>query len=528
MDLRTEVGELLIALPTDAMPLARFVDETPVGGFLLPNETRGTARVLASAVAAAQERATLRTGLPLLIAADQEGGDMTFLPDEVTPIPSAMGLAATADPTAAREAAEIIATDLVALGVNWNFAPVVDVNTDPRNPVIGARAFADDPAVVAAFAAESISGHQRHGVLACAKHFPGHGDTHVDSHVALPVVAHDRARIEGVDLVPFAAAVSAGVESVMTGHLLVPSLDPVRPATLSQPIIGGLLRDRLGFDGLVVTDAMPMGAISASWDEGEAAIEAIVAGADVVLGGRGLARHKRVHRAVFEAVRGGRIGAERFRTALARVRAAKQRIDVGAADGRVGGSADRRRALSLARRGVTVLRDDDGLLPLSRGLGKRLLVITPNGSRATKMEQWHARPSPLGALVTERVPGATEIPVSYPPSRSEISAILRQARHAQVVVVGTLNAAHDESQLALVRRIAAETDARVVAITLRAPYDALHLDSASAVLCAYSGVLPAVQAAVEVLVGERLAAGRPPVALPFAYQLPAHARRTSA
>lgn len=530
MDLSEQVGQLLIALPTDAMPLARFVEEVPVGGFLLPNETRGSARVVARAIATAQERALARTGLPLLIAADQEGGDMSFFRGEVTEIPSEMAIAATGDATAAREAALVVANDLRAIGINWNFAPVVDVNTDPANPVIGVRSYGDDAAVVAAFAAEAIAGFQSRDVLACAKHFPGHGDTHLDSHVALPVVAHDRVRLEGVELVPFRAAIAAGVASIMSAHLLAPALDAERPATLSSRVLGDLLRGELGFGGVAVTGAMSMGAISREWDDGEAAIHAVNAGADIVLGGRGLARHRRVHRALLHAVAEGRVPRARFESALARVRAAKARIVVGDAGGPVGLAGDRARALALARRGVTVVRDDEGTLPLTRDLGERLVVLSPAGSQATRMDLWHTRPCALGAEIAERIPGAIDVPVSYPLSRSERAVVARAARHAEVIVVGTLNAAIDPSQLALIEWLSRETAARIVVAALRGPYDVLRIAAQHAVVCSYSSSSPSLQALAEVLCGEQIARGALPVSLPVARHVPAAdaRRRTSA
>ena len=529
MDLAAQVGQLLVALPTDAMPLARFVEEAPVGGFLLPNETRGSARVVARAIAAAQERALARTGEPLLIAADQEGGDMSFFRDEITEVPSNMAVAATGDATAAREAALIVANDLRAIGINWNFAPVVDVNTDGANPVIGVRSYGDDPAVVAAFGAEAIAGFQSRGILACAKHFPGHGDTHVDSHVALPVVTHDRERLEGVELVPFRAAIAAGVASVMSAHLLAPALDAQRPATLSRDILTGLLRGELGFSGLTVTDAMPMGAIAKEWDEGEAAVAAVNAGADVVLGGRGLARHRRVHGALLRAVTEGRISGSRFAEALARVRSAKARVAANEAGGRVGTATDRSRALALARRTITIVRDTPSVLPLPRDLGDRLVVLSPAGSRATKMELWHARPSALGAEIADRIRGAVDIAVSYPLSRSERAAVRPAVRRAEVVVVGTLNAAIDPSQLALLRWLSEETKARIIVVALRGPYDVLRMPWVRTVVCAYSSAAPSLRAVAEVLVGDQIARGALPVSLPIPHHVVApQARRTSA
>jgi len=292
--------------------------------------------------------------IPLLVSADLEMGvGMRF--NDTTCWPAAMAVAATGEPRLAEEMGRITAKDAKAIGVNHVLAPVADVNIDPDNPVINTRSFGEDPRDVARFVAAFVKGVQSENVLATAKHFPGHGDTHVDSHRSLPVLNVTRERLERVELIPFRAAIEAGVASVMIGHLAVPSLDPtpaaVRehsdasednpygtqegeterggsvPATVSRPIVTGLLRHELKFDGLVVSDAMDMGGVVAHYDAGEAAVRAIEAGQDQILKS---ANNDAAIAAVKAAVQSGRLTEGRIDESVRRILAAKARVPAAA------------------------------------------------------------------------------------------------------------------------------------------------------------------------------------------------------
>ena len=268
----------------------------------------------------AELTAALRAERPeLLISIDEEGGDVTRLEAEHgSSYPGNLALGAVDDVALTEEVARAIAGELARAGVNLNLAPVADTNTNPRNPVIGVRSFGSDPELVARHVAAFVTGTQRQGVAACAKHFPGHGDTAVDSHRALPTVGGDLAAA----LLPFRAAIAAGVQAVMTGHLLVPALDEA-PATISGPILSGLLRTELGFDGLVVTDALEMQGISRAVGVPEAAVLALAAGADALCLGHDLHEEAvgQVHAAIVGAVESGRLSEERLADAAARVAA---------------------------------------------------------------------------------------------------------------------------------------------------------------------------------------------------------------
>ncbi len=257
----------------------------------------------------------------VLIGTDEEGGDVTRLEAvQGSSYPGNYALGVIDDPALTESVAAAIAADLAEVGVNLNLAPVVDVNSNPDNPVIGIRSFGSEPALVARHAEAFVTGTQETGVAACAKHFPGHGDTALDSHKELPVVTADRETLLARELPPFRAAIAAGVRAIMTAHVLVPALGE-GPATLSSEILRGLLREELGFGGMAMTDALEMRAISATIGVEEAAVRALVAGADALCLGADLGADEvaRSCSAIVEAVRSGRLGEERLREAARRV-----------------------------------------------------------------------------------------------------------------------------------------------------------------------------------------------------------------
>lgn len=261
----------------------------------------------------------------VLVAIDEEGGDVTRLEVRAgSSYPGNHALGAVDDPELTREVAHDLGRRLAACGVNLNWAPSADVNSNPDNPVIGVRSFGADPALVARHTAAYVTGLQAAGVAACTKHFPGHGDTATDSHHALPRIDASARELAERELPPFRAAIAAGSRAVMSAHILVPALDPDHPATLSRRILTGLLRDELGYDGLIVTDGMEMQAISATYGIERGSVLAIAAGADAICVGGGLADDDTVRRlrdALVTAVRAGDLPEERLAEAAERVRA---------------------------------------------------------------------------------------------------------------------------------------------------------------------------------------------------------------
>src|SRR6266849_6527197 len=359
------------------------VTDLHVGGFI--NITHGSplgiVKSQAYPTAVLNNQLQAKSKLPLLIGADFERGTAMRL-DEGTSFPTAMALAAGGDVKDAYTMGKITALEARAVGVHWIYAPDADVNNNPGNPIINTRSFGEDPKRVAEFVSAFVLGVQENGGLATAKHFPGHGDTAADSHIDLPVIRADRARLDDLELVPFRAAISMQVDSIMTGHLNVPALepDPDTPATLSHNILTDVLRNQLGFQGLIVTDAMVMGGITVRYAPGEAAVRAVVAGADCLL-------MPPVPDAAFEAlqvaVKSGRISKERLDASVRRILQAKARLalntnrlaDVNAINQKFGSAAWQKEAQEISDRGVTLLRDTPHRLPLDGTKPLRALLL---------------------------------------------------------------------------------------------------------------------------------------------------------
>ncbi|HVQ29999.1 MAG TPA: beta-N-acetylhexosaminidase [Vicinamibacteria bacterium] len=264
--------------------------------------------------------------LPLMIGVDQEGGRVARLRKPWTVWPSMRALGRLASESHAERVGRGLADELAPCGIRWDFAPVVDVDSNPKNPVIGDRSLGGDPALVGRLGAALIRGLQGGGVAACAKHFPGHGDTDVDSHHDLPVVTHSPSRLEEVELPPFRAAVEAGVVSVMTCHVLVPELDETLPATLSPRIVEPLLRRGMSYDGVVVTDDMEMKAVTKGWGAGEAAVLAALAGCDLVTVSKTPEAQVESVEALVRAQESERIAVKAMESACARLRRLKERF----------------------------------------------------------------------------------------------------------------------------------------------------------------------------------------------------------
>jgi beta-N-acetylhexosaminidase len=392
MSVDEKIGQLLFTTyhgsftPTDAAAYQQMmhdVNDLHVGGFITITQITplGIVKSQAYPTAVLLNQLQAKSKLPLLIGADFERGTAMRL-DEGTSFPTAMALAAAGDPKDAYTMGKITALEARAVGIQWIYAPDADVNNNPGNPIINTRSFGEDPARVAEFVTAFVKGVQENGGLATAKHFPGHGDTAADSHIDLPVIHADRERLEHLELVPFRAAIAAGAGSVMTAHLSIPALEPDSntPATLSHNILTGLLRNELGFEGLIVTDAMDMGGITVRFAPGEAAVRAVVAGADALL-------MPPVPDAAFEAlqaaVKSGRISNERLDASVRRILQAKARlglnqnrlVDVNAINHKLGSVASQKEAQDISDRGVTLLRDTPHRLPLDGTRPSRALLL---------------------------------------------------------------------------------------------------------------------------------------------------------
>jgi beta-N-acetylhexosaminidase len=356
-NIRRDIGELLIgSLPATTIPaeLRSLAREFQLGGVILFARNIEAPEQVAEL---SHDVQSLASGTPLWVSVDQEGGRVARLRAPFTEWPPMAALGRAGDVTLASRFAAALAAELRAVGITLDYAPVLDIHTNPKNQVIGDRALAEDAAMVGKLGAAIVRGLQEHGVAACGKHFPGHGDTSVDSHFELPLVEHAPDRIRRVEAVPFREAIAAGVAFIMTAHVLVPSLDEDRPATLSRRIVYDLLRDELGFEGGILSDDLEMKAIAATYSVPDAAVQAIAAGCDGLLICAG---HIDVQVAALEAlvhaVEDGHIPYKRLEDALTRQRRAKERflaagVTPGAKNLRsvVGCDAHRRIADEMAR-----------------------------------------------------------------------------------------------------------------------------------------------------------------------------------
>lgn len=514
--------------------LLHHVRENHVGGVIW-----SVSNVYETAQLSARLQSAAR--VPLLISADLESGmGMRFL--DTTFWPSAMALAATGDPSLAEAEGRVVAREALLVGVNHIFAPIADVNVDADNPVINTRSFGEDPAEVSRFVAAFVRGVQSEHVLATAKHFPGHGDTHVDSHRAMPILGVDRARLEQVELLPFRAAIDAGVRSIMIGHLAVPSLDdelvPVRvqgagenpygttsgevpqngtmPATTSKKIVTELLRRDLKYDGLVVSDAMDMGGITEHFDAGEAAIRAIEAGQDQVLMSPNV---DAAIAAVKSAVMTGRISEARIDQSVRRILAAKE--FAGATIGTsheifqgIDTKEHRDLAASIARRALTLVREQSGSLPIRKSA--RVVIVT--------VSDFPEIGSPLPDFEREVRRRLTAPPQTFEidsrTSAESIGPIVAAAQNADVVIFAlAVRARSGSGSIATpesARKLLADLAPRVstIAVSFGTPYLLREIPSVGTYVCAY-GIQPVMQlAAVHALFGEAPVSGKLPITIP--------------
>ncbi|MEK6207148.1 MAG: glycoside hydrolase family 3 N-terminal domain-containing protein [Chloroflexota bacterium] len=521
MSLERRVGQLMsVAFHGTKITsaLEAMIRERGVGGVILYSENFTDAASLAKLVADLDRIAREAKSLPLFFEIDQEGGPVIRISKGATILPGQMALAATADPErSVRTAAAITAAELRALGVNWNFAPVADVNDEPTNPIIGNRSFSSDPARVSALVTAAVQAYAAAGFFCCAKHFPGHGSTTTDSHTGLPKIDVDRATLDRVQLAPFRAAIAAGVPAIMSAHIVVAVLDatPELPVTLSKAVMTDLVRNTLGFQGLVVTDDLEMGALK-SVGEGTAGLRAFEAGADYLLFRFDEAAQIEGHRLIADAVRSAHVSSARLDQSVRRVVDAKRRF--GILDGRRDQSApdlaaNARSALELARGATTLLRNR-GVLPL-RG---RILAVSPTNADISFFE---GQPT-LGSVIVARRSDAVSQSLPLRPGGDDIDRVVTMSRSADVVVVGTTNLFAYPEQVELVKAIAKSKPVAVVA--LRGPYDILSVPEIPAYLCAYDSREPSLTAAAEVLLGERKPSGSLPAVIPGVFTIGAGMR----
>jgi len=488
------------------------LERTRAGGVILFAPNIGTPAELYELVAELQTHAA-KCGLPpLLVAIDQEGGLVGRLPTPWTTPPSQMAQTATGNLEAAYDAAYITGQQLRAYGINTNFAPVLDVNNNPANPVIGTRSYGEDVGVVTAAGLAALRGYRAAGVIATVKHFPGHGDTDIDSHLGLPIVHHGNARLTAIELAPFISAFEAGAPALMTAHIIFGALDEL-PATLSRPILTELLREQLGYDGLVFTDALEMRAIADTYGATEAALLSKAAGADVLLPLGRLDHQVASAQALVEAIEAGRLSRSAFESTQRRVERLRSEYALTHAlppfalpDGALHDAA-----LNIARRSITVLHGQDSL-PLPSTTQVALVdCVLP---RFSAVEEAWERSVLMRELVTRSFPHTKSLTLSPEPRDDELAAVLAMAERSEVVLLLTRNAFLLERQQQLAQLLLA-TGKPVIHVAARSPYDAAVISGSVATLLIYGDPVVSLEALVDVLAGHVEPQGQLPVTLPY-------------
>ncbi|MEU2111689.1 glycoside hydrolase family 3 protein [Streptomyces sp. NPDC019507] len=496
---------------------AELIERYHVGGiiyFVWAHNTRDPHQIAELSNGIQRAGLAQPTPIPLLISTDQEHGIVARVGKPATLMPGAMALGAGGSRSDAREAARIAGTELAAMGIRQNYAPVADVNVNPANPVIGVRSFGSDPQAVADLVASQVRGYQGAGIAATSKHFPGHGDTVSDSHTSLPTIHHTREEWGVLDAPPFRAAIAAGIRSIMTAHIVVPALDPSEdPATLSRPILTGILREELGYDGVVVTDALDMAGVRQKYGDDRVPVLALKAGCDQLLNPPNLSV---AWNAVLQAVRNGELTEQRIEESILRILLLKAELGLfrspfvsrEGVDRTVGKRSHLAAADRIAQETTTLLANPAGLLPLSRRSHRNVLVVgadpaSPSGTTGPPT-------TTLAKAFTELGFTATALSTGITPTAARIEEAVAAAAGKDVVVVGTYNVSATSPQRTLVSRLAA-TGVPVVTVAIRNPYDVAQLTGFAASLATYSWTDVELRAAVRVIAGRAEPEGRLPV-----------------
>ncbi|MGW6357200.1 glycoside hydrolase family 3 protein [Streptomyces sp. NPDC055092] len=452
--------------------------------------------------------------IPLLISTDQEHGIVCRVGEPATLFPGAMAIGAGGSRSDARTLGRIAGAELRAVGIRQNYAPDADVNINPANPVIGVRSFGADPEAVAGLVASEVKGYQSADIASTAKHFPGHGDTATDSHFGFPIITHTREQWQKIDAPPFKAAIAAGIDSIMTAHIMVPDLDGSGdPATLSHPIMTGILRQELGFEGLIVTDSLGMQGVRDKYGDDRVPVLALKAGVDQLLNPPSL---EVSWNAVLNAVKNGELTEERLDESILRVLRLKEKLGLfdepyvtsGGVDKTVGTRDHLAAADRIAEATTTLLLNKNGLLPLSRRTHKNILVVgadpaSPSGTTGPPT-------TTLGQALTELGFTATVLSTGTAPNQAKIDAAVAAAQGKDAVLVGTYNVTAGSAQQRLVNALAA-TGVPVVAVAIRNPYDIAQVPGVGASLASYSWTDVELRAAVRVIAGRARPRGKLPV-----------------
>ncbi|WP_339834852.1 beta-N-acetylhexosaminidase [Paenibacillus sp. FSL R7-0272] len=554
MSLRDKIGQMLLCGFHGTEPeggIEKLLGDYPIGGIVYFARNVVSPEQVERLSGGLQNIAQASGNVPLWIAIDQEGGMVARITEGIALMPGQMAIAAAGSVQDAYAAARISGTELQSMGINMNFAPVLDVNNNASNPVIGVRSFGESAEKVADFGAASIAGFQQAGIAATAKHFPGHGDTDTDSHLDLPVITHDRTRVDQVELVPFRAAIAEGVDAMMSAHIYFPALEPERlPVTLSHSVLTGLLRKELGYEGMILTDCMEMKAIATHYGTVDAAVMAVEAGADMVLISHTAQLQVEAFEALMNAVKSGRISERRIDESVKRLLTYKMKrglmnVEMSVSMSGISGVDDihatpavvhnsinsmnvnqpvavpfqrnspphQEVAQRISEKSITLIRDAQHMLPLKQ---ERTLVITVAAEVTSIADEQLDGGATLGAALSAQGLEVVDMRVAADEIALSSARLLQAAEAVDVgqIVIGTHNAGSPsgDPQCRLIGWL--QQLGKPLAVTaLRSPYDLQKLPDVQTYIAAYESRPLAMSSAAKAMMGQIPFKGELPVTI---------------
>jgi len=507
---------LMLAFEGTEVPdwLRQRLEESPPAGVTLFREWNMTSPGQVADLTAALQEAN-SSPLPLLIAVDQEGGQLIGLAGS-TEFAGNMAIGATGNVALASEVAAAMGRELAAVGINVNYAPVADIASRAENPSLGIRSFGDDPEEVARLTGVMVTGYTSTGVLATLKHFPGSGEAAVDPHYELPRLDLDRDRLDQVEMRPFKAGIAAGAELLMVAHQVVPALTGSTEISIcaSESAINGFVRSVLGFQGLVISDALDMGAL----DQGPAQVAEIIAmmraGTDLLLCMPDRELQDRARMGVERGHSRGLIADDTLKAAVARVERLRSSLPTNGTHPEIVGSPDHLElAKRLAEESITLVRNDS-LIPLRVEAGHRILSLEPEPVNVTPADTTALYPPQLAAALQARHAEVSEVVYSHHPERSEISAVVDKAKDHDLIILGTVTATPGQVELAAALLGLGKP---LVTVALRTPFDLSAYPGSATHVCTYSSHRPSLDALTSALFGDIPFNGHLPAAIPGLY-----------
>lgn len=511
MSLREKIGQLILGQAEGyemSESFKSYIKKYPLCGYRINQPNIKTISQIKSFTGEIQQAFKDQgTDLQAILACDEEGGSLSVFEGLITEFPGNMSLGATGNHKLAYLQGNFTGHELFKFGLNMNFAPVADINLQASNPVIGVRAFGDAPEMVAEFCRSFISGLNTGGVAGCIKHFPGHGNTNVDSHIALPRNNSDLDLMRASELKPFSMLAKSEVDSIMVSHVLYPNLTSDNlPASLSKEIIGDLLREELAYKGVIFTDDLEMKAITSNFSIGEAVRKFILAGGDIALINGSRKAVIEAFESILTAVEEGIISEERIDISLGRIIRLKKRMQGYKENANCFTKDSKELSITICEEAITLVRDYNNLLPLSEGI--KILLIKPNLISVTAADTTGGKDIKLSDYMSKYCSGIEVVNISLE-REAEIDSICTKAKEADKIVFCSLNCARYSWQLNLLNKL--KEIKPVVNIMLRDPYDATFISEDVAVIAAYSSNNNNMKITSELLFGKKEFKGKLPV-----------------